>query len=355
MKDKKEEKNKIIFKLCKNTPNFKFEKYMEPMNDYAHGFSGFFDVFTYYKDNNQYIIIPGVSSFLIYLIRITDNYLLTSLKGHNECLSVLNIFQNDKNKAEAYILSADIQGILIIWDINNNFKIKHKINTKEHVIYSSIILFNVNDINNYIITSNNNNSENDNLNYSKIYSLKNGKFQKNIINTHIKKTYYILIWYDKNNILYLIECCYEIITVINFEKNEIYHEFLSQGETETFTFGLIYNNKNYDTLCSLSMHGEIKLWDLENKVFIRKIKSGGLNLRVMIKWSDKYFIFADNKNDSINKTFKILDIEQFKIISNIGGIHKSPINCVKKIKHNQFGNIIVASETGKSLVIWRLK
>ena len=112
MEDEKEERNKIIFKLGKEMPHFKFEKYIEPMNDYSHGFSGFFDIFAYSKDNNQYIIIPGVSSFLIYIIRITDNYLLTSLKGHNECLSALNFFQNDKNKAEAYILSADIQGIL---------------------------------------------------------------------------------------------------------------------------------------------------------------------------------------------------------------------------------------------------
>ena len=354
MKDKKDEKNSIEYKLSKKLPHFKFEKCIEPMNDYLNGFNGFFDVFTFNKDNNQYIITPGVSSFLIYLINITNNQLLTSLKGHNECLSVLNYFKNNKNKEE-YILSADIKGILIIWDINNNFKIKHKINTKEHVIFSSIILFNFNEINNYIITSNNNNSENDNHNYSKIYSLSNGKFLKNIVNTNTNKTYYLLTWYDKNNYLYIIECCYEKITIIHFWKNDIYHEFLSQGETETFTFGLIYNNKNCDILCSLSMHGEIKFWDLEKKLFIRKIKSGGLNLRVMMKWSNKFFIFADNKNDSINKAFKILDIEQYKIVSKIGGIHKSPITCIKTIKHNIFGNIIITGESWKSLVVWRIK
>lgn len=356
MENENEEKYKNIYKFINQKPNFKYEKYIEPMNDYCNGFIGFFDIFTYNKDNNQYIIIPGVNSFLIYLIRITDSHLLTSLKGHNECLSVLNYFQNSKNKNEEYILSADIKGILILWDIKNNFKIKYKINTKEHVIFSSIILFNANNINNYIITSNNN-SDNDSNNYSKIYSLSNGKFLKNIKNTNLQKTYYILPWYDKQNILYIIECCYEKITVINLEKNDIYYEFLSEGETETFTFGLTYNKDNKDILCSLSMHGDIKFWDLENKVFIRKIKSGGINLRVMLQWSEEYFILADNKynNNNTNKTFKILDIDQFKIISNIGGKHKSPITCIKKIKHNTFGDIIITGETGKSLIVWSLK
>ena len=96
--------------------------------DYSNGFSDKFEVFTYSKDNNQYIISPGVNTFLLYIIKITDNQLFKSLKGHNECISVLNYHQNEKNKKEEYILSVDIKGILIIWDINDNFKIKYKIN-----------------------------------------------------------------------------------------------------------------------------------------------------------------------------------------------------------------------------------
>ena len=160
MENENEEKYKNIYKFINQKPNFKYEKYIEPMNDYCNGFIGFFDIFTYNKDNNQYIIIPGVNSFLIYLIRITDSHLLTSLKGHNECLSVLNYFQNSKNKNEEYILSVDIQGLLIIWDAGNDFTIKHKIN-RNALIFSAIIVFNVGNKVNYIIASNSIQSEND--------------------------------------------------------------------------------------------------------------------------------------------------------------------------------------------------
>ena len=358
-----EENENIIYKykLIRKNPNFKFEKYIDAKNEYSSGYNGFFDIFTYSKDKDQYIITPVLSSFLIYIIRITDNQLLRSLKGHTECLSCINYFQNDKNKNEEYILSVDIKGIIIIWDINNNFKIKYKINTKESVIYSSIIIFNSNNNqknnkdNNYIITSNNCNSEKEFLNYSKIYSLSNGKFIKNLTNTNSKKTYYILPWHEKkNNILYEIECCYERIVIINIEENKLYHEFLSEGDTETFTCGLVFNKNNIDYLCTLSLHGMLKFWDLENKRFIVKIKTGGLNSRVMIQWSEKYIILSDKKSDDNNKTFKILDIDSFKIISNIGGKHASPITCIKKINHSKYGNIIVTGETGKSLIVWSL-
>ena len=340
------------FKFINKNPNFKFEKFIKTTNENLTDFSGLFDVFTYFKDNEQYIITPAASTFLIYLIRITDNQLIKSLKGHNECICCLNYFKNNKKINEEYILSSDINGLLIVWDISNDFKIKHKINTKE-VIFSSIILFNVNNKENYIIASNIRIAENERTNYTKIYSLSTGKFVKNLINTNMKKAYYILPWYNKNNnILYEIECCYEKITIINIEKNEIYHEFVSEWETEAFTYGLIINKNNKDYLCSTSMHGEIKFWDLENKKLEVKIKTGGLNLKMMIKWSEKYIIFTDNIDGSINKSFKILDLDNMKIISNIGGKHKKSITCIKKINHFKYGNILITGEIGQSLIIW---
>ena len=52
------------------------------------------------------------------------------------------------------------------------------------------------------------------------------------------------------------------------------------------------------------MHGEIKLWDLQNKKMIKRILTGGVNLMTMILWSDKFIIFADNEQD--NKWMKDL-------------------------------------------------
>lgn len=342
------------YKLYINNPRFKFKQNFITMKDNSSGYSDRFEVFTYSKDNMQYIISPGVNTYLIYIICISNSQIFKSLKGHNECISVLNYFKNEQKKNEEYILSVDIKGVMIIWDINNEFKIKHIINTKEYVIFSCIIVFNVNDKKeDYIITSNSYISENDNASYSKIYSLSNKKKLQNLKNTNNNITYIILPWIDKKrDIFYEIECCLGKISIINIKKNEIYHEFFSGGESEeAFTNGFVYNKNNKDYLCSSSMHGEIKFWNLENKKLENKIYSGDLNLVSMIQWSEKYVIFAGNNK---NKSFKILDIDQLKIISNIGGKHANPITCIKKINHSLYGNILITSGTDKSIIIWDL-
>ena len=347
------EKNEINNgnKLIEKNPNLKFKKVLFTQKDYSNGFSDRFEVFTYQKDKEQYIISPGVNIYLIYIIKITDSQLFKSLKGHDECISVLNYHQNKNSKNEEYILSVDIKGILIIWDINDNFKLKYKINTNVYVIYSSIILFNEIDLENYIITSNSFVSKFENSAYSKIYSLKTGKFIKNINHTNTNSTYYITSFYNKSkNILYEIECCLEKISIINLTQNQLYHEFISENEEEAFTKAFVYtnkNNKNY--LCSSSMHGEIKFWDLENKNLEKKIWTGGYNLLSMIQWSGKYIIFGDNNS---NKSFKILDIDQMKIISSIGGKHKKPVICIKLIVHNEYGKCILTGGTDKTIIIW---
>ena len=337
-------------KLFEKNPNLKFKKFLLTQKNYSNGFSDRFEVFTYSKDNNQYIISPGVNTYLIYIIRITDSQLFKSLKGHNECISVLNYYKNDNNKNEEYILSVDIKGILIIFDVNDDFYLKYKINTNEYVIYSSIILFNILDGGNYIITSNSYVSDYDNSAFSKIYSLSTGKFIKNINHTNLNGTYYITsLCNSSKNMYYEIECCLEKISIINLSKNEIYHEYISENEDEAFTKAFVYSKNNKDYLCSSSMHGEIKFWDLENKRLEKKIWTGGYNLLSMIQWSDKYIIFGDNNN---NKSFKILDMDQMKIISSIGGKHKKPIICIKKIEHNEYGTCLLTSGTDKTVIVW---
>lgn len=194
--EEKQNKAKLIYE----NPNFKFKKYLIPLKEYPNGYSDKFELFIYNKDNKEYLISPGIDTYLLYIIRILDNQLFRTLKGHEESISVLNYSKNKENNNDEYILSVDIKGILFIWDINNNFRIKYKINTKEYVIFSSIIFF-INN-NNFIITSNSYQSENERASFSKIYSLSNGKFIKILKSTNSNKTYYIIPWYDyKNNIL----------------------------------------------------------------------------------------------------------------------------------------------------------
>ena len=137
------------------------------------------------------------------------------------------------------------------------------------------------------------------------------------------------------------------------KKNQVYHEFLSEHEEEAFTQGFVYNKNIKYYLCASSMHGEIKFWDLENKKFDKKISCGkDYNLLSIIQWSEKYIIFADNNN---SKSFKILDMDEMQIISNVGGKHHNPITCIKKINHSLYGKCIITSGNDNLIIIWSLK
>ena len=341
--------NKVNF-IYKN-PNFKFKKKIIPLKEYPNGYSDKFELFI--KDNKEYIISPGVDTYLLYIIYILDNQLFKALKGHEECISVLNYFKNKENINDEYILSVDIKGILIIWDINNNFKIKYKIKTKEYVIFSSIIYF-INNNNNFIITSNSYQSENESSSFSKIYSLSNGKHIKNLKSTNSNNTYYIIPWHDyKNNIYYEIECCLGKISIINILSNNIYYILISPHDQEAFTCGFVYLENGNQFLCTSSVHGEIKFWDLEKKILTKKFyKDKDYNLLSMIHFSDNYIIFADSNKE---RAFKILEMKNLKIISKIGGKHTSPILCIKEIEHSEYGKCIITSGTDKSIIIWSIK
>ena len=54
--------NEPIKSLEKN-PNLKFKKLLLTQKDYSNGFSDKFEVFTYSKDNNQYLISPGFNIY----------------------------------------------------------------------------------------------------------------------------------------------------------------------------------------------------------------------------------------------------------------------------------------------------
>lgn len=346
----KEKQNKVNF-IYKN-PNFKYKKNIIPLKEFPNGYSDKFEIFIYNKDNKEYLISPGIDTYLLYIISIYDSQLFKSLKGHEECISVLNYFKKKEKYSDEYILSVDIKGILFIWDINNDFKIKYKIKTKEFVIFSSIIFF-IKNNNDFIITSNSYQSEKEISSFSKIYSLSNGKHIKNLKSTNSNKTYYIIPWHDyKNNIYYEIECRLGKISIINILSNNIYYIFVSSYDQEAFSCGFVYLENGYQFLCTASVHGEIKFWDLENKKLAKKFFNRDYNLLSMIHFSDNYIIFADSNKE---RAFKILEMNNLKLISKIGGKHTSPILCIKEIEHSEYGKCIITSGTDKSIIIWSIK
>ena len=116
---------------------------------------------------------------------------LTGLKNH---ISTIRYFNNDKDYNE-YLIAADINYMVIIWDITDDYNIKYQIETQyDSYIYSCLIVFPLNINNNYFITSTCNVSKTNSKSATKIYLLDNGKFHKYINDSNNNEIYYLLSW-----------------------------------------------------------------------------------------------------------------------------------------------------------------
>jgi len=279
------------------------------------------------------------------------NKKILSLQGHNNTITIIRYFINIKNKNE-YLISADKNKNVIIWDITNNYNLLYNINSNYgNDIYSCLLLFSDGDNNNnYIITSTKNISNDMDNSSTKIYSLNDGKFIKYINNSNRYGVYYLLSWYNiKDKKYYIIEFVNNKIVINNLLEDKLYCE-LTQDPEDKYYSGFIKNKDNKDYLYSSSNNGYINIWDLYNKNSIKKININKCKLNNIIEWNDKYIIVADFGN----KSFKIIDNETFKLISDIKGVHKKGVKSIKKIYHPIYGESLLSSDQEGIIKLWSI-
>ena len=280
-----------------------------------------------------------------------DNKKILSLKGHKNKIRTIRYFINKNNiyNINEYLISGDDNKIVIIWDITNNYNIKYQIDTKYGGnIYSCLLIFPHNNNDNYIITSTFNYTSDDNdKSATKIYSLNNGQFIK-YINNNKNSIFYLLSWYNKkNNKYYIIQFSNCKIMINNLLEDELYSELIHKPENDHYS-GFIYNRNNNDYLCSSSSNGYINIWDLSNKKIFKIINTNKCVLTYIIEWDNKYIIASDYNN----KSFKIINIDENKIISDIGGQHKDKVVCIKKIYHPIYGESLLSCGNDKYIKFW---
>ena len=344
-----EYEKKINYEFKKEPKNLKFKENITTTNT-NEGWNDMFEIFISYKDNKEYLVSPNTNNYKLDIFNLINNQLITSLSGHNNHILTIRYFINNKNKNE-YIISADDNKIVIIWDITNNYNIKYKINTKyRHVILSCLLIFPHNSDDNYIITSTYNKSGNDEDSATKLYSLNNGNFIKYIKNTNKNSIFYLLSWYNKrNNKYYIIQFSFKKIIINNLLEDELYSELSNEPEDNHFS-GFIYYKDNNDYLCSSSYNGYINIWDLYNKKIYKTINTNGCVLAHIIEWNKKYIIVADYNN----KSFKIIDIDNNSIY-NINPEHKDKLACVKKINHPKYGESLLSAAIDKTIKLWTIE
>ena len=297
-----------------------------------------YNIAVYSKNDIGYLVYQN-TDFNLIAMRINNKEIISTLKGHKSGIGVIRYYQNKLNKKEEYILSCDNK-LLIIWDINEDFYKKYKIeiNFKES-IFDALILFNVFNKNYIIIASDNQHNYNE---YTKLHELKNNiSFVKDINNTNKNKNAYLIPWLYKNK-YYLIACCDYEISINNIFENENYATLIAKPEGGHYC-GFLYN-ENY--LCvSDANNNFIRIWDLVQKSIYKIIKFDAQYGKEMIQWDDKYTIIG------CNECLIIINLEEGEEVKKIES--NSNILGVKKIYDDKLRECLICSESNNTIIIYK--
>ena len=335
--------------LFKKNPNLKFKQDIIKSNN-SSGFNDLFEVYRSKKDNCQYLVSPNSLTHNLDIISLNNNKLISSLKGHKKSITMVRYFTGD-NKKE-YLISADINQVVIVWDISYKKVIYYKIKLQyKNWIYSCCILV-LNDFD-YAITSCCGEGN------TKVYLLKNIKatFLKNIYESKNNNVYYLMTWYnEKDKNYYLIQFCKKKIVVNNIEKNIIYTIFGENENGFSYMNGFIYTPEvntdiNYkDYLFANSNNGYIYIWDLYEKNLVFSIFIKNCLINNIIQWNKNIIILSDLNKNSI----KILLIDYGIVISDIYSQHDVGILCIKKTFHPIYGESLLSSGQDGSIKLWTI-
>ena len=325
------------------------------------GWNDMFEIYISYLNNKEYLASPDNNNYNINIISLIDNKLVTSLKGHDNKIRTIRYFMGENNENEdnensiqnEYLISADDNHIVIVWDLLDNYEIKQKIDTNyEDDIYSCLIFINKNNYDeNYIITSTYCTSSDIQNSATKIYSLENGEYIFYIKESNFDNIYYLLLWYNKqNNKNYLIQFSYKkiIINYLEPKSNEQYAKFIHEPENEHYS-GFIFSKNNLDFLCSSCYNGYIHIWDLYNKKIVTIIDTKCILCHI-IQWNERYAISADFEN----KSFIVIDLEEKKIFNDFSVEHTMEVKCIKKIMHPKFGECLLTAGRDNIIKLWKL-
>ena len=320
--------------FIQNPINLKYNEILTTNHSNAGKLSNF-EVFTGSKDNIPYLVYHNEINFNLEVMRLTDNTIVHFLKKHTGKITVINYYK--KNNDNEYLLSCDLNKLVVIWEIQNNFNIKSSIQEEYvGVIWDAHLLLDLNN-KDYILLSSGKKEES-----IKLYELKdnNCHFIKNIFGTKENSTNYMIPWFY--NFKYYVINFYNDISIHNIFENECYAKLTV--EKSSYFCGFIYN-KNY--LCANDRTNNLlRIWDLINKNIVKEIKYDGELGREIIQWNNTYTIIA------CKYSVIIINLEKGEMISKIS--IKRCIGGVKKIFLDRAGECLIVSDFNNTILLFRI-
>ena len=320
--------------FIQNPINLKYNEILTTNHSNAGKLSNF-EVFTGSKDNIPYLVYHNEINFNLEVMRLTDNTIVHFLKKHTGKITVINYYK--KNNDNEYLLSCDLNKLVVIWEIQNNFNIKSSIQEEYvGVIWDAHLLLDLNN-KDYILLSSGKKEE-----FIKLYELKDNNcyFIKNIFGTKENSTNYMIPWFY--NFKYYVINFYNDISIHNIFENECYAKLTV--EKSSYFCGFIYN-KNY--LCANDRTNNLlRIWDLINKNIVKEIKYDGELGREIIQWNNTYTIIA------CKYSVIIINLEKGEMISKIS--IKRCIGGVKKIYLDRAGECLIVSDFNNTILLFRI-
>lgn len=293
-------------------------------------------------NNNYYLVYPDFSNNFLILFNLLSLKIDYSLKGHMGTITTIKYFTSSlikpKHNSKKYLVSSDTNFDIIIWNINNNFSIEHKI-PLGFSPRQSILMLDINNEKDYLLT------------FSsflpkfcpsyQVYGLQEKQFYANLSKSD-ESILYLIHWINpENKEDYVIFLCSQKIIINSFCDPNLYDSF--EFKHTNFYYGCLNRNNNY---LYAVYNNVILIFDLLNKKDIRHV-SFPSGLTKIELWEDRYIIY---KND-INKCLEVFDLVQNKAISRVFPPKNTGFMFFRIGNHPKYGKALIGANDGKGFVI----
>ena len=304
--------------------------------------------------DNTFLVFKSINDIFYLIYSNLDNSIIAyNLINYKKIIEIKNAnywsyFTNfrhylDKFNKRDLMLSISYDNNIKLWNINN-WKNILKINyiNKVGYLYSAFFLNDNNQI--YIISSNyylDSDSE-----PMKVFDL-SGNQIKYIYSSYNDNTYFIDSFYDKKMFKnYIIAGNKDYVISYDYNENMCYHKYYDNNNKDHISL-VINDIADEINLIDSCEDGFIRIWNFYSGKLIKKIKVCHGALYGVCLWN-KDFIFVGCKDKSI----KLIDLENNKIISNLVG-HNARVLSIKKIIHPEYGECLFSQGYGFNQVkLW---
>ena len=268
-----------------------------------------------------------------------DNKEVGKLLGHKDRVICIRYFRDPFTNKD-YLISSDKKYVVIVWDLDDNYKKIMEVETKyEGFIYSCYLIFEQNQ--KFAVTI----SLGSNA-VTKVYDVDHKDKVTEIAESKNLAVYYVDYWFNKNGNdgekHIIIQCGKNKVLMSAYPKNTTY---LSIETTEKFPYilnGLRFKNKDKDYFAFAATYGLIKIIEFETKQEVFKYEGPeklNCHFNCFVKWNDRYLLLKD----CAQRQIVVFDMDDgYKVKSKCLCPEDYFEKFMKKVKHPKYGESLLS-------------